>query len=198
MTNWEQIAAEAAWVGNILGLMAFVAAAIAVAVTLSTNSAQQRTLELQRKQFEEQQRQARREQAAKVFFFVEANNDGQFELKVINASDYPIHGAIAVLAPRSPRATAAALITNLLPTGSRPYTMRWRRGVLPPRFTELDAERDVVFGVELWFEDSNGTYWRRNSYGKLVELTDAELRQLDDLVADDIPRPGRFSGGVGR
>ena len=101
MTNWEQIAAEAAWVSNILALMAFVAAAIAVAVTLSTNSAQQRTLELQRKQFEEQQRQARREQAAKVSFFVEANNDGQFELKVI-ASDYPIHGAIAVLAPRSP------------------------------------------------------------------------------------------------
>jgi type II secretory pathway pseudopilin PulG len=108
VTNWEQIAAEAAWVSAILALMAFVAAAIAVAVTLSTNSAQQRTLELQRKQFEEQQRQARREQAAKVSFFVEANNDGQFELKVINASDYPIHGAIAVLAPRNSRATAAA------------------------------------------------------------------------------------------
>ena len=46
MTNWEQIAAEAAWVSAILALMAFVAAAIAVAVTLSTNSAQQRTLEL--------------------------------------------------------------------------------------------------------------------------------------------------------
>ena len=70
--------------------------------------------------------------------------------------------------------------------------------MLPPRFTELNAERDDVFGVELWFEDSNGTYWRRNSYGKLVELTDAELKQLDELVADDIPRPGRFSGGGGR
>jgi len=35
VTNWEQIAAEAAWVSAILALMAFVAAAIAVAVTLS-------------------------------------------------------------------------------------------------------------------------------------------------------------------
>jgi len=192
------MAAEAAWVIAIIALMAFIVAAIALAVTLNIYSAQQQTLELQRKQSEEQQREARREQAAKVSFLVDVNNDRQFQLKVINASDYPIHGAIAVLAPRSSRATAAALITNLLPTGSRPYTMRWRRGVLPPRFTELDAERDVVFGVELWFEDSNGTYWRRNSYGKLVELTDAELKQLDDLVADDIPRPGRFSGGVGR
>jgi len=42
----------------------------------------------------------------------------------------------------------------------------------------------VVFGVELWFEDSNGAYWRRNTYGKLAELTDVEQKQLDHLVAD--------------
>jgi type II secretory pathway pseudopilin PulG len=82
------MAAEAAWISAIIALMAFVAAAVAVAVTLNIYSAQQHTLELQRKQFEEQQRQARREQAAKISFFVDVNNDQQFQLKVINASDY--------------------------------------------------------------------------------------------------------------
>jgi hypothetical protein len=165
--------------------MAFVAAAVAVAVTLNIYSAQQHTLELQRKQFEEQQRQARREQAAKVSFFVDANNDQQVQLKVINASDYPILGAIAVWQPRTPNAVAVALAPNLLPTGSIPYTMRWRRSVLPLGFAELNIERAVLFGVELWFEDSNGVYWRRNTYGKLAELTDAEQKQLDHLVSRD-------------
>ena len=187
MTNWEQIAAEAAWVSAILALMAFVAAAIAVAVTLSTNSAQQRTLELQRKQFEEQQRRARREQAAKVSFFVDANNDRQFQLKVINTSDYPILGVAAVLQPRTPNAVALALAPNLPPTGATPYTMTWHPSVHPLSFGDLNTERAVVFGVELWFEDSNGVYWRRNIYGKLAELTDAEQKQLDHLLADHYP-----------
>ena len=149
------MAAEAAWVNVIIALMAFIAAAVAVAATLNIYGAQQYTLELQRKQFEEQQRQARREQAAKVSFFVDVNNDQQFQLKVINASDYPILGVIAVLQPRTPNAVAVALTPNLLPTGPTPYTITWRRSVLPLGFADLKAERAVVFGIELWFEDSN-------------------------------------------
>jgi hypothetical protein len=90
VTNWNQMAAEAAWVIAIIALMAFIVAAIALAVALNIYSAQQQTLELQRKQSEEQRREARREQAAKVSFFVDVNNDRQFQLKVINTSDYPI------------------------------------------------------------------------------------------------------------
>ena len=56
--------------------------------------------------------------------------------------------------------------------------------VLPLSFGDLNTEHAVVFGVELWFEDSNGAYWRRNTYGKLAELTDVEQKQLDHLVAD--------------
>ena len=97
--------------------MAFIVAAIALAVTLNIYSAQQQTLELQRKQFEEQQRRARRERAAKVSFFVDANNDRQFQLKVINTSDYPILGVVAVLQPRTPNAVALALVPNLLRQG---------------------------------------------------------------------------------
>ena len=101
------MAAEAAWVNTVIALMAFVAAAVAVAVTLNIYSAQQHTSELQRKQFEEQQRQARREQAAKVSFFVD---DQQFQFKVINASYYPILGVIAVWQPRTSNAVVVALI----------------------------------------------------------------------------------------
>ena len=79
------MAAEAAWVIAIIALMAFIVAAIALAVALNIYSAQQQTLELQRKQSEEQRREARREQAAKVSFFVDVNNDRQFQLKVINS-----------------------------------------------------------------------------------------------------------------
>jgi len=95
------MAAEAAWVIAIIALMAFIVAAIALAVTLDIYSAQQQTLELQRKQSEEQQREARREQAAKVSFLVDVNNDRQFQLKVINTSDYPILGVAAVLQPQT-------------------------------------------------------------------------------------------------
>jgi type II secretory pathway pseudopilin PulG len=186
------MAAEAAWVIAIIALMAFIVAAIALAVALNIYSAQQQTLELQRKQFEEQQRRARREQAAKVSFLVDVGNDRQFQLKVINASDYPILGVIAVLQPRTPNAAAVALTPNLLPTGATPYTMTWRPSVLPLSFGDLNTEHAVVFGVELWFEDSNGAYWRRNTYGKLAELTDVEQKQLDHLVADR----QLYSGGV--
>jgi type II secretory pathway pseudopilin PulG len=181
------MAAEAAWVIAIIALMAFIVAAIALAVTLNIYSAQQQTLELQRKQFEEQQRRARREQAAKVSFFVDANNDRQFQLKVINTSDYPILGVAAVMQPRTPNAVALALVPNLLPTGATPYTMTWHPSVLPLSFGDLNTERAGVFGVELWFEDSNGVYWCRNIYGKLAELTDAEQKQLDHLLADHYP-----------
>ena len=95
------MAAEAAWVIAIIALMAFILVAIALAVSLNIYSAQQHTLELQRKQFEEQQRQARREQAAKVSFFVDVDSEGQFQLKVVNASDYPILGVTAVVQPRT-------------------------------------------------------------------------------------------------
>ena len=182
------MAAEAAWVIAIIALMAFIVAAIALAVTLNIFSAQQQTLELQRKQFEEQQGQARREQAAKVSFFVDVGDDRQFQLKVVNASDYPILGVIAVLQPRTPNAAAVALTSNLLPTGTTPYTMTWRPSVLPLSIGDLDTEHAVVFGVELWFQDSRGAYWRRNTYGKLAELTDVEQKQIDHLVADRHPR----------
>jgi hypothetical protein len=182
------MAAEAAWVIAIIALMAFILAAIALAVTLNIYSAQQHTLELQRKQFEEQQRQTRREQAAKVSVFVDVNSDGQFQLKVINASDYPILGVTAVLQPRTLDAVAVAYTPNLLPTGPAPYTMPWRPGVLPLHFADRKTEYAVLFGVELWFEDSNSVYWGRNIYGKLAELTDAEQEQLDRLVADGISR----------
>ena len=178
------MAAEAAWVIAIIALMAFIVAAIALAVTLNIYSAQQKTLELQRKQSEEQQREARREQAAKVSFFVDVNNDRQFQLKVINTSDYPILGVAAVLQPRTPNAVALALVPNLLPTGATPHTMTWHPSAHPLSFGDLTTERAVVFGVELWFEDSNGVYWRRNIYGKLAELTDAEQKQLDHLLKE--------------
>ena len=61
--------------------------------------------------------------------------------------------------------------------------MTWYPSVHPLSFGDLDRERAVVSGVELWFEDSNGVYWRRNIYGKLAELTDAEQKQLDHLVS---------------
>lgn len=181
------MAAEAAWVIAIVALMAFVVAAIALAVTLNIYSALQQTLELQRKQFEGQQRQARREQAAKVSFFVDVGNDRQFQLKVSNASDYPILGVTAVLQPRTQNAVAVAFTPNLLPTGATPYTMTWRPSVLPLSFGDLKTEHAVVFGAELWFEDSNGVYWLRNTYGKLAELTEAEQKQLDHLITSHYP-----------
>ena len=181
------MAAEAAWVIAIIALMAFIVAVIALAVTLNIFSAQQQTLELQRKQFEEQQGKARREQAAKVSFFVDVGDDRQFQLKVINASDYPILGVIAVLQPRTPNAAAVALTSNLLPTGTTPYTMTWRPSVLPLSFGGLNTEHAVTFQAELWFQDSHGAYWRRNTYGELAELTDVERKQLDHLVADRHP-----------
>jgi hypothetical protein len=187
VTDWSQMAAEAAWVIAIIALMAFIVAAIALAVALNIYSAQQQTLELQRKQSEEQRREARREQAAKVSFFVDVNNDRQFQLKVMNTSDYPILGVAAVLQPRTPNTVALALVPNLLPTGATPYTMTCHPSVHPLSFGDLNRERAVVSGVELWFEDSNGVYWRRNIYGKLAELTDAEQKQLDHLLADHYP-----------
>jgi type II secretory pathway pseudopilin PulG len=185
VTNWDQVAAEAALASELIALMAFVAALVAVAVTLNIHSAQQRTLELQRQQFEEQQRQARRELAAKVSFFVETNNDNQYELKVINASGYPIHAVTAVSKPHTPRAAAVAVTHHLLPTGPTPYTMQWRLKGLPPELVDRNAAPDAVYGVELWFEDSNGTYWRRTNYGKLAELTDAEQKQLGGLLTEE-------------
>jgi type II secretory pathway pseudopilin PulG len=194
VTDWNQVAAEAALASEIIALMAFVAAIVAVAVTLNINSAQQHTLELQRQQFEEQQRRARRELAAKISFFVETNNDNQYELKVINASDYPIHAVTAVFKPRTPRATAVAVTLHLLPTRPTPYTMQWRLKELPPELMDPNTARGAVYGVELWFEDSNGTYWRRTNYGTLAELTDAEQTQLGDLlvsrVRSDFTMPG--------
>ena len=50
VTNWNQMAAEAARVIAIIALMAFIVAAIALAVALNIYSAQQQALELQRKQ----------------------------------------------------------------------------------------------------------------------------------------------------
>lgn len=182
------MAAEAAWLIAIIALMAFIVAAIALAVTLNIYSAQQQTLELQRRQFQEQQRQGRREQAAKISIFLDVNSDQQVQLKVINASDYPVLGVTAVLQPRTQNAVAVAFTPNLLPAGPTPYTMPWRPSVLPLGFADLKTERAVLFGVELWFEDSNGVYWRRNTYGKLAELTDAEQKQLDHLVVDHYPR----------
>ena len=115
------MAAEAAWVIAIIALMAFIVAAIALAVTLNIYSAQQQTLEPQRKQSDEQRREARREQAAKVSFFVDVNNDRQFQLKVINTSDYPILGVAAVLQPRTPNAVALALVPK--PATDRGYSV---------------------------------------------------------------------------
>jgi hypothetical protein len=65
---------------------------------------------------------------------------------------------------------------NLLRTGHTPYTTPWRPSVLPLHFADLNTEHSVLFGVELWFEDSNSVYWGRNIYGKLAELTDAVSR----------------------
>jgi hypothetical protein len=118
----------------------------------------------------------RRRQAAKVSFFLDVDSEGQFQLKVVNASDYPILGVTAVVPPRTSNAVAVVLTPNLLRTGHTPYTMPWRPGVLSLHFADLNTEHPVLFGVELWFEDSNSVYWGRNIYGKLAELTDAVSR----------------------
>lgn len=84
------------WVAACTAALALLVAAIAAKATVQTNRAQQKTLELQRQQFEDARNQIKRSQASKVSFYTET---AARHIMVSNASDAPIYWLRLVYEP---------------------------------------------------------------------------------------------------
>jgi hypothetical protein len=160
-TDWQMLGSPAAdWITAIVALVALIVAGIAARYTSQTNRAQQETLELQRKQYEDARQQVERSQAEKVSFYeADEKVSGFF---VLNASESPIFAVIVVLPSGSPRGPETIAETDqLLPTGAEPKLLPCRREI---------EYFDAVVNSWLEFQDASGRAWRRDYLGKLSRI----------------------------
>ena len=89
VTDWNQMAAEAAWVIAIIALMAFIVAAIALAATLNISVLSSRRWSSKGSSSRSNKDKLAGSRRRRSRIFVDVDSDQQFQLKVINASDYP-------------------------------------------------------------------------------------------------------------
>jgi len=174
--EWQMIGSLADWATTVVAVIAGVVAYRAFRETSKTNNAQQETLELQRKQYEDAQKQLRRSQAEKVSFWsvtdtmyprMRLEPPPVLVTSVINASESPIFLVDLVLtAPDNQRSILASV--NAIPPGIEPMTFEL------PQFVS-----------ELHFQDATGLYWVRHSNGDLVRLTLEERNEYRNAVRAD-------------
>lgn len=163
-TDWQILGSPAAdWITTIVAVAALIVAGIAARYTSQTNRAQQETLELQRKQYEESQEAARRSQAEKVTFWgAEDATDAAHVYLIQNSSDSPVFQVQIVLGANDD-ADVEVLVSRyfILPTGASPERVPSSRNL---------ATADEASLLQLQFLDSAGRFWSRDFMGHLIML----------------------------
>lgn len=172
MAEWGS---AADWVTAGVAFAALVVAAFAARATVETNRAQQRTLELQRQQFDHLRTESRRTQASKVNFWLEFASTASgmtVAVFVVNASDMPIF-EVSCRIPGGP-------------LGADLRTLHYERVLLPwvdgdhsfcvAAVSEAEStmltEVDDVGWVQIRFVDSAGFIWVRSYAGHLYSADD--------------------------
>jgi hypothetical protein len=151
--DWQMLGSVADWTTTVVAIVGGIVAYRAFRKTSETNAAQQETLRLQQRMYEE-------EQAAQVSLWHEydAKDDCIGAVWVLNGSDAPIYDV--------------ALFTE------RPIEATWYRDVMVPSGSEpLRVPTDGMQGVpdQLMFRDKLGTYWfRLLDEGQLRKRREAE------------------------
>lgn len=158
--DWQMVGSLADWTTAGVALLAFAVAAVAARFTAQTNRAQQETLELQRKQYEDAQRQLERVQAEKVSFY--EKGDPVTAFMILNASESPIFAVAVALEGRGdgPRVTVVARVRELLPTGAEPKELQCERSLHPGEH----------YSSSLEFLDASGRSWCRDYSNELTRL----------------------------
>lgn len=169
-----------------IALVALVVAIFAARATIQTNRAQQRTLDLQRRQFEAAEARAEREQASKVLFTLSGGHvsepsapdgSGSVEVRVrgadtvelFNASDAPVF--LVLLVQTWPQELIFFELGMLLPTGPEPESHSTGRAAHWP-----------VPMLSLYFTDSAGVTWIRRPDGALQKASEDEVTATMELL----------------
>ncbi|GAA5121738.1 hypothetical protein [Pseudonocardia adelaidensis] len=171
-------------VSAAIALFALIFAGLAAKATVQTNRAQQQTLELQRRQFEDSQHSALRAQAEKVAAWYElrrnqiakfgAMTSDMFVLQ--NGSDLPIYDVwVAASAPAWQVDYIAVEHDDVIPPGTHDIEMTDTQ--------ELGQATHLSIRIIVLFRDAAGRYWIRRENGMLEESDedawDYERRVLD-------------------
>jgi hypothetical protein len=181
-TDWDMWGSLADWSTSLIALLAFAAAVLATRATIKTNTAQQETLDLQRKQFEHQREDQRRAQASKVTWWIIPKVPGSSEAvgaQILNASESPIF---------EPRFLALGDDSTCLRAGPL-----WLPTVHP-----LADKDEIYFTIDtgaarlvLYFKDSSGVSWVREQGGDLHEQSTEDVALADKLYAEGLARKER-------
>jgi hypothetical protein len=152
------------WTTAGIALLAFIVAAVAARYTAQTNRAQQQTLELQRKQYEDARQQLRRAQAELISYWTEDDL-----VHVVNASSSPIYH-VRLLSPHRRAFWARTLVVR--PTGTANHSMELPSGL----------GSAVKASAMLLFNDAAGRRWARNQGGVLSPMTEALVKVESDAM----------------
>lgn len=192
VADWQMIGSFADWSTTVVALLAFIVAALAAKATIETNRAQQQTLELQQRQFQESQRAAVQAQAEKVAAWhriraisVGDGNELVSDMSVIqNGSDLPIYDVwTAASGPRLRDGYIAIGQVEVVPPEKHEYEMMTVR-----RVDEATAKSARIL---LLFRDAAGRFWIRREDGKLEDADEDEWdyeRHVLDQTRDGDPR----------
>ncbi|MCW0214385.1 MAG: hypothetical protein OJJ54_13580 [Pseudonocardia sp.] len=167
------VSALADWTMVGLTIFAVAAAIVAGVFTIRTNQAQQKTLELQRDQWQRQQDMDRREQAKHVTYFFPKPTGRRVCL--FNASNAQVELVTFVHVPRKPGGPWKILggAVHVLPT-----TGAESADVI---LTEISDLSEIPRGsIVLFFTDMNGFKWRRSAEEGLRESTEQEEQLINE------------------
>lgn len=170
--DWQMLGSLADWTTTLVAVAAGAVAYQAYRKTSETNDAQQKTLELQRKQFEDVQAKAKRSQAEKVSFWLDLERETVY---VVNASDLPIY-LVMISIGGSRKNTPFSQV--VVPTGTEPIAF--------PLELPSDRPLTVVYSSELdnelhmGFNDAAGQRWIR------AESGDLRMSMPEHLLKSDV------------
>lgn len=144
----------AEWFTGVVALAALIVAIIAGRAALQTNRAQQETLALQQRQYEQSQ-------AEKVSLWSELPRGGRGVAHIVNASESPVYDV--VLADLDP----SSLVRNDSETRSSTASLLARLRFLLPTPVEPTKVDVPGYCQTIYFRDAMGRHWLRSLTGEL-------------------------------
>jgi hypothetical protein len=175
------------WFTGVVALAALIVAVFAGRAALQTNRAQQKTLALQQKQYEQSQ-------AEKISFWCDAAENAKagthpwpVDISIVNASDSPVYDVLIVWVRDHPslylwrdgytfvevNIRVLERTRTILPTGGAPFQLR-----IP------------TYARGIYFTDAMGRHWFRESGGTLSSIESVERHRaamVEDFKATDVP-----------
>jgi hypothetical protein len=183
MTDWQMLGSLADWATAGAALLALIVATIAGIATWRTNTAQQKTLELQRIQFNDAKEQLKRSQAEHIAGWIAGEDHETVGLYLCNTSNLPVYNVFVRLellrTPGEAKLESTRRLHTLPPDNSAKSDPNWNAlifGVLtdaePAWRGSYGAYGPTMFELSITFTDASGQNWERKPSGKLVRLND--------------------------